>query len=117
MLAAPVGIAPRGFACLGALTDAYRPDMDFGQLCQMLVDMAGYRQYETREVQEDDGEGYLNRDGRALGQQRGRPAADRRPGRPARGADVGLRRPGRRERQRLDIKPLDEHWEDYEDEG
>jgi Effector-associated domain 1/YukD-like N-terminal domain len=116
VLAAPVGIAPRGFACLGALTDSYRPDMDFGQLCQMLVDMAGYRQYETREVQQD-GEGYLNRLAATwassdAGQQR---IADRGGLREAEmsgpvGQDDG-------KRQRLDIEPLDEDWEDYEDEG
>jgi hypothetical protein len=117
VLAAPVGIAPRGFACLGALTDAYRPDMDFGQLCQMLVDMAGYRQYETREVQEDDGEGYLNRT--AAGWASSEAGQQRIAGRGGlREADMsGSADQGDEKRQRLDIRPLDEHWEDYEDEG
>ncbi|MET9732498.1 effector-associated domain EAD1-containing protein [Streptomyces sp. NPDC006458] len=35
-----------GAVCLGVLADSYRPTLDFGQLCQMLVDMAGYRNYE-----------------------------------------------------------------------
>ncbi len=39
-----------GLVCLGVLADGYRPAMDFGDLCQMLVDMAGYRNYEVREV-------------------------------------------------------------------
>ncbi|MFJ3673138.1 effector-associated domain EAD1-containing protein [Streptomyces sp. NPDC090106] len=35
-----------GAVCLGALAHNWRPTLDFGQLCQMLVDMAGYRSYE-----------------------------------------------------------------------
>jgi hypothetical protein len=31
------------------LAESYRPTLDFGQLCQLLVDMAGYRTYEIRD--------------------------------------------------------------------
>ncbi|VFN03065.1 MAG: Ubiquitin-conjugating enzyme [Candidatus Kentron sp. G] len=34
-----------GWVCLGALQEHYRPALDFGELCQMLVDLAGYRNY------------------------------------------------------------------------
>ncbi|HEV2259547.1 MAG TPA: effector-associated domain EAD1-containing protein [Streptosporangiaceae bacterium] len=117
VLAASVGRAPRGFACLGALTDSYRPDMDFGQLCQMLVNMAGYREYEPRDLQEDDSEGYLNRPAARwasseAGQQR---IADRGGLRLAKLANrTG---PDQDKERRLDVRPLDERAEDYEDEG
>lgn len=39
---------PKGVVCLGPLMDAYRPDLDVGELCQMLVDVACYRNYEVR---------------------------------------------------------------------
>jgi ubiquitin-protein ligase len=35
-----------GFVCLGELQDKYRPGLHFGQLCQMLVDMAAFKNYE-----------------------------------------------------------------------
>jgi hypothetical protein len=38
-----------GAVCLGVLADSYKPTLDFGHLCQMLVDMAGYRNYEIRD--------------------------------------------------------------------
>jgi ubiquitin-protein ligase len=38
-----------GKVCLGVLEDRYRPGLDFGELCQMLVDIAGYQNYEIRE--------------------------------------------------------------------
>lgn len=38
-----------GEVCLGVLQDKYKPGMDFGELCQMLVDLATYRNYELRE--------------------------------------------------------------------
>jgi hypothetical protein len=38
-----------GAVCLGALADRYRPGLDFGELCQTLVDIAGYQNYEIRE--------------------------------------------------------------------
>jgi YukD-like N-terminal domain/Ubiquitin-conjugating enzyme len=118
VLAAPIGAAPSGFACLGALTDSFRPDMDFGQLCQMLVNMAGYREYETRDLQEDDeAEGFLNRPAARwasseAGQQR---IADRSGLRLAELA--GRAGPDQGKEQRLDVRTLDEDWEGYEDEG
>ena len=36
---------PTGKLCLGALEKHYRPGLDFGELCQMLVDIAAYRLY------------------------------------------------------------------------
>jgi hypothetical protein len=41
--------AKTGKVCLGVLEDRYRPGLDFGELCQLLVDIAGYRNFETRE--------------------------------------------------------------------
>jgi len=38
-----------GLVCLGVLTESYTPGLDFGVVCQMLVDMAGYRNYELTE--------------------------------------------------------------------
>jgi len=38
-----------GKVCLGVLQEHYRPSMDFGELCQMLVDLAGYRNYTVTE--------------------------------------------------------------------
>lgn len=34
-----------GLVCLGDLTDAYQPALDLGQLCQTLLDVAGFRNY------------------------------------------------------------------------
>jgi hypothetical protein len=34
-----------GFVCLGALGDRYLPGLDFGELCQLLVDIASYQNY------------------------------------------------------------------------
>lgn len=34
-----------GWVCLGPLQEFYKPGLDFGELCQMLVDIAGYRLY------------------------------------------------------------------------
>ncbi|MCP4654564.1 MAG: hypothetical protein GY856_03990 [bacterium] len=42
---------PPGLVCLGELADRYRPGLDFGELCQILVDIARYWNYEI-------GEGY-----------------------------------------------------------
>lgn len=36
-----------GAVCLGALQTHYKPGLDFGELCQMLVDIAAYRLYST----------------------------------------------------------------------
>ena len=117
VLAAPFGNAPKGFACLGALTDAYRPDLDFGELCQMLVDMSQYRRYETRQTGEDDGEGYLN----VVAARWARTDAcqhriiDR-------GGVPMAEMPNFDEKEDsmaslLDIRPIEEDWEKYEDEG
>ena len=47
----------RGLVCLGALSESYQPSLDFGELCQTLVDMAGFRNYglmeQTGEVDAD----------------------------------------------------------------
>lgn len=42
-----------GYVCLGALADGYRPGLDFGQLLQMLVDMASYQNYSVIDLQGD----------------------------------------------------------------
>jgi hypothetical protein len=44
----------RGKVCLGVLEDQYRPGMDFGLLCQMLVDIASYNNYEIREGYDEE---------------------------------------------------------------
>ena len=41
--------AKTGLVCLGVLAESYRPGLHFGTVCQMLVDMASYRNYELRE--------------------------------------------------------------------
>jgi hypothetical protein len=61
VLPEPRGLTPKGFVCLGALLDAYRPNLDLGGLCAMLVAMAGYHVYDALEPSVQDGEGYLNR--------------------------------------------------------
>jgi hypothetical protein len=40
-----------GYVCLGALKEHYCPGMDFGELCQLLLDLAAYRNYAV--VEED----------------------------------------------------------------
>ncbi|MEY9927466.1 hypothetical protein ABH926_002100 [Catenulispora sp. GP43] len=35
----------RGLVCLGELAMSYQPSLDFGELCQTLVDIAGFRNY------------------------------------------------------------------------
>jgi Effector-associated domain 1 len=40
------GVQP-GLVCLGPLMDGYRPDLDFGYLCQLLVDIGTYRNYDV----------------------------------------------------------------------
>ena len=37
------------FVCLGALGDRYRPGLDFGKLCQLLMDIASYQNYAVEE--------------------------------------------------------------------
>ncbi len=34
-----------GMVCLGLLAESYQPSLSFGELCQILVDLAGYRNY------------------------------------------------------------------------
>ncbi|WP_250291355.1 effector-associated domain EAD1-containing protein [Frankia sp. CiP1_Cm_nod1] len=41
--------AQQGLVCLGALAESYRPSLDFGELCQILVDMAAFRNYSLLE--------------------------------------------------------------------
>lgn len=43
------GVRP-GTVCLGPLMDGYRPDLDFGYLCQLLVDIGTYRNYDVVEA-------------------------------------------------------------------
>ncbi|MEM7350904.1 MAG: effector-associated domain EAD1-containing protein [Acidobacteriota bacterium] len=38
-----------GKVCIGVLDDRYRPGLDFGRLCQMLVDIASFRNYVVTE--------------------------------------------------------------------
>ncbi|TCO52881.1 effector-associated domain EAD1-containing protein [Actinocrispum wychmicini] len=40
------GVYP-GTVCLGPLMDGYRPDLDFGWLCQLLIDIGTYRNYDV----------------------------------------------------------------------
>jgi hypothetical protein len=41
--------AKSGKVCLGVLEDHYRPGINFGMICQMLVDIAGYQDYGARD--------------------------------------------------------------------
>ncbi len=41
--------AQQGLVCLGALAESYTPSLDFGELCQILVDMAAFRNYSLLE--------------------------------------------------------------------
>ncbi|MFJ8779790.1 hypothetical protein [Streptomyces sp. NPDC102476] len=59
ILPEPRGGLPEGLVCLGPLDESYRPTLDFGQLCQMLVDMARYRNYDVRN-EGDGGGGWFN---------------------------------------------------------
>ncbi|MBW4635067.1 MAG: hypothetical protein KME30_25150 [Iphinoe sp. HA4291-MV1] len=38
-----------GLVCLGDLGDRYRPGLDFGKLCQLLIDIASYQNYAVDE--------------------------------------------------------------------
>lgn len=53
------GSPSAGWTCLGHLGEAYRPSLDLGDLCRMLADVAGYRNYELR-TQAQGGEGFVN---------------------------------------------------------
>lgn len=52
---------PPGAVCLGPLADAYRPDLDIGEVCQMLRDIAAYRNYELL-TPNQGGQGFINPD-------------------------------------------------------
>ncbi|GAA2372899.1 hypothetical protein GCM10010404_30180 [Nonomuraea africana] len=43
----PAQNAHHNQVCLGALMDGYRPDLDFGSLCQLLVDIGSYQNYDV----------------------------------------------------------------------
>lgn len=45
----------RGLVCLGQLDDAWYPGMDMREVCQMLVEIAGYRNYDLFQVTDDGG--------------------------------------------------------------
>jgi ubiquitin-protein ligase len=46
VLAESRGVIPVGWVCIGALGDeSYRPDLDFYELCQLIIDIAAYRNY------------------------------------------------------------------------
>ncbi len=61
-----------GFVCLGALADRYRPGMDFGNLCQTLVDMASYRNYSVEEGYDRDAQRWaISLSGQAAIERRG----------------------------------------------
>ncbi|MFD1930532.1 MULTISPECIES: effector-associated domain EAD1-containing protein [Nonomuraea] len=44
---APSQNARHNQVCLGALMNGYRPDLDFGSLCQLLVDIGSYQNYDV----------------------------------------------------------------------
>lgn len=44
---APSQHAHHNQVCLGALMNGYRPDLDFGSLCQLLVDIGSYQNYDV----------------------------------------------------------------------
>ena len=55
------GEIPRGWVCIGALGDeSYRPDLDFYELCQLIIDIAAYRNYGAIQHGVFDEHGYLN---------------------------------------------------------
>jgi len=61
-----------GLVCLGVLADGYRPGMHFGDLCQMLLDMAAYRNYEVREFYDEAARDWaLSDEGQAAIERRG----------------------------------------------
>lgn len=42
----------KGWVCLGVLKESWYPKRDFGDVCRMLVDMAGYRNYEIFDLRD-----------------------------------------------------------------
>jgi len=70
-------VSPKnGEVCLGDLGEHYRPGLDFGELCQMLIDIAAFRNYAVSEgynmdaqewaVSEDGQEAIENRGGKSV---------------------------------------------------
>lgn len=65
-----------GEVCLGDLGEHYRPGLDFGELCRMLIDIAAYRNYAVSEgynkeaqewaISEDGQEAIENRGGKSV---------------------------------------------------
>ena len=56
------GPIPAGWLCIGALGDeSFRPDLDFYELCQLIIDIAAYRNYGAIQHGVYDEHGYLNR--------------------------------------------------------
>ncbi|WP_433830901.1 effector-associated domain EAD1-containing protein [Actinoplanes sp. CA-015351] len=53
---------PTGTACLGPIREAYRPDLDFHDLCQLLVDIASWRNYGALPPGILDSHGFLDED-------------------------------------------------------
>ncbi|MEV1073928.1 effector-associated domain EAD1-containing protein [Micromonospora parva] len=51
---------PKGTTCLGPIRDAYRPDLDFHDLCQLLVDIASWRNYGALPPGVLDSHGFLD---------------------------------------------------------
>jgi hypothetical protein len=52
-----------GKVCLGALGENYRPGLHFGELCQLLVDIAGYQNYALRGYNPDASKWAMTEDG------------------------------------------------------
>ena len=53
---------PAGWLCIGALGDeSFRPDLDFYELCQLIIDIAAYRNYGAIQHGVYDEHGFLNR--------------------------------------------------------
>jgi ubiquitin-protein ligase len=62
VLPAPRGPLPAGWVCIGALGDeSFRPDLDFYLLCQLIIDIAAYRNYGAIQHGVWDEHGFLNR--------------------------------------------------------
>jgi hypothetical protein len=70
-------VSPKnGEVCLGDLGEHYRPGLDFGELCQMLIDIAAFRNYAVSEgynmdaqewaMSEDGQEAIENRGGKSV---------------------------------------------------
>lgn len=63
---------PSGKVCLGALEDRYRPGLDFGELCQVLMDFASYQNYEITEGYDEEARNWaVSPEGQVAIEQRG----------------------------------------------